>query len=58
MTDALLTKQQAAERLNISLWALDQELKRGHIPVVPVGCRIRIRQSDLDAYINNIVYLA
>jgi excisionase family DNA binding protein len=50
--DIMLTKKQVAERLNISLWATEQLINKGDLPVVPVGSRVRISPADLDAYVS------
>lgn len=56
MTDTagtLLTRKQAAERLNCSIYVVSRLISRGSLPAVQVGGRIRIRSSDLDAYIKH-----
>jgi excisionase family DNA binding protein len=51
--DPLLTKKEAAARLNTSVWAVGQLITKGQLPVVPVGSRVRIRPVDVSAYISN-----
>ena len=47
-----LTRQQAAERLGISLRTLDGLIQRGGLPAYRIGSRlVRIRDTDLDAYL-------
>ena len=49
-----LTRQQAAERLEISLRTLDGLIQRGGLPAYRIGSRlVRIRDTDLDAYLAN-----
>lgn len=55
MNDLLLTKRQAAERLNVSVWKTEQLIKLGLLPVVPVGSRDLIRPDDVSAYISQNV---
>jgi excisionase family DNA binding protein len=47
---APLTIQQSAERLGVSYETMRRIVERGETTTVRVGCRKRIRQSDLDAY--------
>jgi excisionase family DNA binding protein len=51
VTETLLTKREAAERLHISVWATEQLINKGLLPVVPVGARVRIRPADVDSYV-------
>lgn len=47
-----ITRQQAAERLGISLRTLDGLIQRGGLPAYKVGSRlVRIKDTDLDAYL-------
>lgn len=47
-----LKRQQAAERLGISLPTLDGLIRRGQLPASKVGARIvRIDESDIEAYL-------
>ena len=44
-----ITRQQAAERLGISLRTLDGLIQRGGLPAYKVGSRlVRIKDTDLD----------
>lgn len=48
---AYLTRQQAAERLAVSLRTLDGIIQRGGLPAYRVGTKlIRLRDSDIEAY--------
>ncbi|MCX6024102.1 MAG: DNA-binding protein [Chloroflexi bacterium] len=52
--DQLLTRQQAADVLCISLRKLDDLTARGRLPVVRVTpAMVRIRRSTLSAFIDN-----
>lgn len=49
---AWITRQQAAERLGISLPTLDGLIRRGQLPASKIGPRIvRIDERDLEAYV-------
>ena len=49
---AWITRQQAAERLGISLPTLDGLIRRGQLTAYRIGPRIvRIEEKDLDAYL-------
>lgn len=49
---AWITRQQAAERLGISLPTLDGLIRRGQLPASRIGPRIvRIDERDLEAYV-------
>ncbi len=52
-TSALLTAQQVANQLNISDDQVYLMLRRGDLPVVPIGRLVRVRQEDLDRYVND-----
>lgn len=48
-----ITRQQAAERLGISLPTLDGLIRRGQLPASRIGPRIvRIDERDIDAYLS------
>lgn len=48
---AWITRQQAAERLGISLPTLDGLIRRGQLPASKIGARIvRINERDLEEY--------
>ena len=49
---AWITRQQAAERMEISLPTLDGLIRRGQLPASKIGPRIvRINERDLDEYL-------
>ena len=49
---AWITRQQAAERLGISLPTLDGLIRRGQLPASKVGARIvRIDERDIETYL-------
>ena len=52
MSEALLTIQQAAERLGVSTKTVDRLVAAGQMPAVYVGSLKRFTPADLDAYIN------
>jgi excisionase family DNA binding protein len=47
----LLSKAQAADRLNISLRTLDYKLKAGLLPHVRMGKLVRFIPSDIEKFI-------
>lgn len=50
---ALLTRQQAAERLSVNLRTLDGMIRRGSLPAYRIGARlVRIDEEALDAYLS------
>lgn len=50
---AYITRQQAAERLAVSLRTLDGIIQRGGLPAYRLGSRlIRLKDSDIDAYMD------
>ena len=49
--DQLLTLQQVADRLQVSLSTIRRMVDRGDLPFVKVGRNIRVRPEDLEAYI-------
>lgn len=50
----LITRQQAADRLAISIKSLDALVKRGQLPAYRIGPKmVRIREQDLEAYVAN-----
>ena len=55
MSDALLTSQQAAEYLGVSLAFLERDRWAGaKVPFVKVGARaVRYRKADLDQYVES-----
>lgn len=50
----LLTKEEAATRLKISIKTLDRRIRTGSIPAFKEGGRVVIFESDLDEYIVKI----
>ena len=51
----LLTAREAAGELKVSVRTLRQRIYDGELPAGKEGNRIRIRQSDLDRYIQTQV---
>jgi excisionase family DNA binding protein len=49
--DRLLTIQQAAERLNVSVRNIREHIFRQRLPVVKIGRLVRIEQAELEAFI-------
>jgi excisionase family DNA binding protein len=49
----VLTRDEAAERLRVGLTAIDALIKRRELRAFKVGPRVRIRRSDLEAFIAN-----
>lgn len=50
---ALITRQQAAELLGISLPTLDGLIRRGQLPASRIGSRIvRIDERDIEGYLS------
>lgn len=47
----LLTSVQAADRLHVHRATLYRMIRRGEIPHTRVGCSLRIRTRDVDAYL-------
>jgi excisionase family DNA binding protein len=50
-----LTKQQAAELLQISIRTLDTWMARRLIPYLRIGRTIRFRQSDLEENVGTLI---
>lgn len=48
-----LTSKQVCERLRIHRNTFYREVERGHLKVFKVGAHMRVRRSDLDAYMQN-----
>ena len=53
-TEALRTRQQAADFLGISLRSIDSLIASGEIPCVPIKRSIRIRPSALEELIERL----
>lgn len=51
MTDKLLTPEQAAERLQISVFTMKDYLRNGKIKGVKIANRWRIKEEALENYI-------
>jgi excisionase family DNA binding protein len=53
--DRLLTPEQVADRLSLSVLTVRAWLRSGRLPGVKPGGRVwRVRESDLDAYIRGL----
>jgi len=50
-TPLLLTRRQSADYLNVSLQWVKDRLAEGAFPHLKLGRAVRIRRSDLDAYV-------
>lgn len=51
MEKELLTPEETAQLLKLSKYTIYEMVKRGELPAVKVGRRVRIRRSDIDAFI-------
>ena len=51
----LNTRRDAAARLNVSLSTVDRLIRTGELPVVKLERNVRIRPSDLEAFIEERV---
>ena len=49
----LLTAAEVAEILNVSLRSVRRLIKDGKLPIVHVGCSVRIRPEALEALIDD-----
>lgn len=49
--DQLLTLQQVADRLQVSMSTVRRKVKTGELTVVKIGRNQRVRPADLEAYI-------
>jgi len=49
--DIMLTKKQVMEQLNISLSTIDRLIRGGKLPSHKMGKAVRIKQSDVERYI-------
>lgn len=47
----LLTVQQAAERLNVSVRNIRHQIHQRRLPIVKIGRLVRIERGELDAFI-------
>lgn len=48
LTALLFNREEAAQKLSISLRTLDEQIAKGNIPVVRIGRSVRFRPSALD----------
>jgi excisionase family DNA binding protein len=51
MSETLLTKKDAAERLKVSVRTIDRLRAREELRFVTVGRQVRFRMADLDTFI-------
>lgn len=51
MSGPLLTARDVAERLNLSTETILEWIRRGELPAFRLGRAIRIREDDLDAWL-------
>lgn len=51
-TGRLLTVEEAAERLNVSVRNIRHQLYLRRIPIVKIGRLVRIEESELEAFID------
>jgi len=56
MTDKLLTLPEVAERLRVSYETVYKYVRAEEIPAVKLKKCWRVKESDLEKYINNSVY--
>jgi excisionase family DNA binding protein len=49
----LLTKPEAAERLGVSIRTVERLVAGGRLPQLHVGRAVRLRVSDLEAYVQS-----
>lgn len=50
----LMTRQEAAELLRVSLPTLDRLLRQNKLPVIRIGKSVRFRKSSLQAMIDKL----
>lgn len=55
MPDHLLTADEVAEMLRVSTMTVYRLIRRGELPAVRVGRSYRVRQQDLDGYLDGQV---
>lgn len=53
MTNKLLKPHEIAERLNVSIPQVYAMIRNGDLPVVRIGRCVRVREIDLEKYIQN-----
>lgn len=56
--DRLLTGEEVADLLHISRSLTYQLMRRGDIPTVRIGRLVRVRRSDLQAYVDDHIQRA
>lgn len=52
MSDTLLTAAEVADQLRVSTMTIYRLIRSGELPAVRVGRNYRVRQRDLDAYLD------
>jgi excisionase family DNA binding protein len=52
-TDPLLTAEEAAEYLGVSHWTVRRLIARGELRGVYLGRLLRVRSSDLEAFLSS-----
>lgn len=52
MTDTLLTAAEVADQLRVSTMTIYRLIRSGELAAVRVGRNYRVRQRDLDAYLD------
>ena len=52
--EQLYSLQSAARKLDISVKTIRREMKKKGVPVIKVGSRIRISESDLEKLVTDI----
>ncbi len=50
-SDRLLTIEEAAERLNVSVRNVREHIYRRRLPIVKIGRLVRIEEAELEAFI-------
>jgi excisionase family DNA binding protein len=51
----LLSKRAACERLSCSLSTLNRAIAAGHLRTVRIGRAVRIPETEIDAFINDLM---
>jgi excisionase family DNA binding protein len=49
----MLTVQEAAERVRLTQWAIYRAIRRGDLAAYKPGGRLRIREADLEAWLES-----
>jgi excisionase family DNA binding protein len=52
MSDTLLTAAEVADQLRVSTMTVYRLIRRGELPAVRVGRNYRVRESDLEAFLD------